>query len=209
MGRQAAWSVWLAFILAGCSGPVGLYHSVEGGAIAQHREPPPGGNLPYPNLADVPPPPVLLTPAQEAKATAQASGAGVSAPSPQALQGLDLPGAPPPVPGIEAAAPKPAAPPPQAQAAPPAPRPPGSAIALAFPPHSAILPLTDLPALQKLAASRAGATILAGGFGDTLPLALARAQRLADALTADGVPPNAIKLTAQAGGQGGFIQLVY
>jgi hypothetical protein len=209
MGRQAAWSVWLALVLAGCSGPVGLYHSVEGGAIAQDRAPPPGADQPYPNLADVPPPPVLLTPAQEAKATAQASGAGVSAPSPQALQGLDLPGAPPPVPGIEAAAPKPAAPPPQAQAAPPAPRPPGPAIALAFPPHSAILPLTDLPALQKLATSRAGATILAGGLGDTLPLALARAQRLADALTADGVPPNAIKLTAQAGGQGGFIQLVY
>jgi hypothetical protein len=89
--------------------------------------------------------------------------------------------------------------------------PPGPAVQLAFVPHSAILPLTDLPALQKFAASRGGASILAGGFGDdtSLKLAVARAQRLADALTADGVPAAAIKLTAQAGGHGGFVQLVY
>jgi len=88
---------------------------------------------------------------------------------------------------------------------------PGRAFAFAFPPHSAILPAQDLPALQKLATSLAGATVMAGGFGDntSLKLAIARAQRLADALTADGMPAKSIKVTAQVRGQGGFIQLVY
>jgi len=51
--------------------------------------------------------------------------------------------------------------------------------------------------------------VLAGGFGETFPLALARAQRLADALAAAGVPPGAIKLVAGPSGSGGFVQLVY
>ena len=54
-GRRLGAASWLlALFLAGCSGPVGLYHSIEGGAIAQERQAPPGADLPYPNLADVP-----------------------------------------------------------------------------------------------------------------------------------------------------------
>ena len=34
-------------------------------------------------------------------------------------------------------------------------------------------------------------------------------KRVADALTADGVPASAIRLTAAADGSGGFVQLVY
>jgi hypothetical protein len=95
--------------------------------------------------------------------------------------------------------------------APPAPLPPGPAVALAFPPGSAILPAAELPLVQNFLNGWAGAKIEAGGFGDgaSLRLALARAQRLADALTADHVPPSAIMLKAQTGGTGGFVRLVY
>ncbi len=50
----SAVSVVLALVLGGCSGSVDLYHSFEGGAIAQDRQPPPGADEPYPNLANVP-----------------------------------------------------------------------------------------------------------------------------------------------------------
>jgi hypothetical protein len=95
--------------------------------------------------------------------------------------------------------------------APAAPPPPGPAVLLAFPPHSAILPESELSALQKFVNGWTGEKIVAGGFGDdaSLPLALARAQRLADALTADHVPASAIKLTAQADGHGGFVRFTY
>jgi outer membrane protein OmpA-like peptidoglycan-associated protein len=42
-----------------------------------------------------------------------------------------------------------------------------------------------------------------------LTLAVRRARRIADALTAAGVPPGAITLVASAAGSGGFAQLVY
>jgi hypothetical protein len=86
----------------------------------------------------------------------------------------------------------------------------GAPLALAFPPGSAILPLADLAALQQFTTRRDGAQIRVGGFGEgALPLAIARARRLADALTAAGVPPDMIGLTASAAGSGGFAQLVY
>jgi hypothetical protein len=197
----------LALLLAGCSGPIGLYHNVEGGAIAGPLQPPPGADLPYPNLADVPPnpPPFVMTPAKP----------DVSPPAPGALAGLELPTAPPPppnVPGLNlpatpstpAAAPAPAA---MAVVTPTDSAP----IALAFQPGMAILPAAEIPALRNLAATRGNATLLVGGFGDdtSLTLALARAQRLADALTASGVPAADIHLVAAQAGSGGFVQFVY
>ncbi len=208
----SAVSVVLALVLGGCSGSVDLYHSFEGGAIAQDRQPPPGADEPYPNLANVP----AMPPAQPGNehgliaAQARASGPGVSPPSPGALEGLELPSAPPPppkVPGLALPQP-PAAPPPAATVA-AAPPPNGPPIALTFPPGSAILPAQDLGPIKNIAAIRGTAKVLAGGFGETFPLALARAQRLADALAAAGVPPGAIKLVAGPSGSGGFVQLVY
>lgn len=54
----------LAFIsLAGCAGqqetPVDWWHDLQGGVIAEHRPPPPGADLPYPNINTTPPKPVL------------------------------------------------------------------------------------------------------------------------------------------------------
>ncbi len=211
----AAWSVVLAILLAGCGYPVGLYHNIEGGAIAQQRQAPPGADLPYPNLAEVPPaPPPAPTITQKSIDEKVRGGAvGVSPPSPAALAGLELPTAPPPLPDVPGlnlpATPSTPAPPPAAVAAAPAPSQDSVPVALGFLPGSAVLPPDEFTALQGIAAARGNANILAGGFGDNLPLALARARRLADALTASGVPPADIRVTAMAAGSGGFVQLVY
>jgi len=202
--------------LAGCSPAVNVYHKVEGGAIAQKRQPPPGANLPYPNLADVPAPQAPSAPGAQAQITAQARG-GVSAPAPAALAGLSLPAAPPPLPAIPglslanpsssapAAAPPPAAPPAAAR-----PRPAAPPVPVAFPPASALLPYSQEKILQAVAGKRQTAKIRVCGFGEgSLILALQRARRLADALTAAGVPDQAIELNGFAAGSGGFVQLVY
>lgn len=217
-GRRfwTASSFALAWLLGGCSTTVGLYHDVEGGAISQDRQPPPGMDQPYPNLADVPAPPRPVPANAQAAITAQAQS-GVSAPAPGALAGLSLPAAPPPLPNVPglnlpaqpsaamAASPVPALAPAPALAAPPAPP-----VAIAFVPGSALLPASEAGKIRSLTTARGHARVLAGGFGEgSLPLALARARRLADALTAAGVPRSAIHLTASAAGSGGFVQLVY
>jgi hypothetical protein len=68
-GRRTGWlpapmAVLLpALVLGGCSSvpssinPVSWWHSLQGGAIAEQRPPPPGASDPYPNLASVPPAP--------------------------------------------------------------------------------------------------------------------------------------------------------
>ncbi len=222
--------VWLAPLgfalsLAGCAGPVALYHNAEGGAIAQARQPPPGADLPYPNLADVPPEPVGLTAAQT-QAVAQrlapvpAETTATKA-NPAALAGLELPESPPPVPDVPGLN-LPATPAPHVFVPPPstaqAPAPMDSApVSLAFPPGSAILSPDAVTALSAIAQARGAAAILAGGFGEqaatpddgALTLALERAQAIADALTAAGAPAAAIRLSAVATGSGGFVQLVY
>ena len=211
-------SVGLAFLLGGCSTTVGLYHDVEGGAISQTRQPPPGMNQPYPNLADVPQAPQQGPAAsQQAQITQQARG-GVSAPSPGALEGLSLPAGAPPLPNVpgisippmqtgpaeSASTAKPA----PAPAAPP--KPPSPPVSIGFAPGKALLPFAEEPKILDVAAARGDAQVIAGGFGDgSLSLALYRARRLADALTADGVPASDIRLVASAAGSGGFVQLVY
>ncbi len=216
-GRRfaASWVILAATSLGGCSQSVGLYHDVEGGAIAQNRQPPPGADLPYPNLADVPAAQAASAPGAQAAITAQAQG-GISAPSPEALAGLTLPSAPPPVPDVPGVtlsnpataagfAPVPAAP---APAAPPPPdKPP---VSIAFGPGSALLPYSQANMIQGVVAERGAGRFRVCGFGEgSMTLALARAQRLADALTADGVPGQDIEINAFAAGSGGFVQLVY
>ncbi len=51
--------------------PVEWWHSLEGGAIAEQRPPPPGADDPYPNLSTVPARPVPTTQAQRVALTAQ------------------------------------------------------------------------------------------------------------------------------------------
>ncbi len=220
--------VWLAPLgfalsLAGCAGPVALYHNAEGGAIAQARQPPPGADLPYPNLADVPPEPVGLTAAQTQAVAQRLAPVPAQTPAtkanPAALAGLTLPEVPPPVPNVPglnlpaAPAPHMIVPPPAAPAAAPQDSAP---VSLAFRPGSAILSPDAVTALSAIARARGAAGILAGGFGEqatpddsALTLALERAQAIADALTAAGAPGAAIRLTAAAAGSGGFVQLVY
>jgi outer membrane protein OmpA-like peptidoglycan-associated protein len=217
----------LALGLAGCAGPVGTYHNIEGGAIAQARQAPPGANLPYPNLASVPTAP---RPATEAELDAMnARLAPVPAPEPNmvanpaALAGLTLPGAVPPPPNVPGVF-IPATPTPHVlaykipPAAPAAAKQPNSApISLAFRPGSAILDNKTNDALTTLAGTVGDATVLAGGFGQpgavadaaALKLALERARAIADALTAAGVPASQVTLVAGANGEGGFAQLVY
>ncbi|WBO58826.1 hypothetical protein GT370_17210 [Acidocella sp. MX-AZ03] len=87
---------------------------------------------------------------------------------------------------------------------------PGPAVGVAFAPGSALLPAAQQSVIQGVAAQRQDGFIRAVGFGDgSMGLALARARRIADALTAAGVPADKIKLDAFAAGSGGFVQLVY
>ncbi|MDE2391200.1 MAG: hypothetical protein KGL65_06280 [Rhodospirillales bacterium] len=209
----ASWLILASASLAGCSQSVGLYHDVEGGAIAQNRQAPPGANLPYPNLADVPAPQEAATPGSQAAITAQAQG-GVSAPSSGALAGLALPTGAPPlpnVPGLALSNPSFAPAPPPVVVPPPAPAqaPPSSPpVGIAFAPGSALLPHSQGLLIQTVAGQRNGQRVRVTGFGDgSMTLALARAQRLADALTADGVPGSDIETEALAAGSGGSVQL--
>jgi outer membrane protein OmpA-like peptidoglycan-associated protein len=231
-GLLFPWAFGALLSMAGCESPVALFHKAEGGDIAALRQPPPGSNLPYPNLASVPPVPEALTPAQAQAVQTQLAQAKAapelptSAPDPAAdiaLGGLMLPIAAPPepnVPGVNwQGLPQPVAPvrPPPAQPAPKTEVPDGPPILLAFRPNSALLSPDGQTALKALAVARGDATIRVGGFGEqgampdaaALTLGLRRARRIADALSAAGVPPQAITLTAAAAGSGGFAQLVY
>lgn len=210
-------SIFAAALLSGCSPVVGLYHDAEGGAIAKHRQPPPGANLPYPNLADVPSAPGSAVATVQANQTAVASH-GVSAASSAALAGLTLPTAPPPlpeVPGLSLSSGMTSPPPPVVLKPVPVLAKPvakrlGPPISIAFRPGSALLPYTQQLLLGKMLAKRGAAHVRVCGFGDgSMTLALARARRLADELTADGVPGYKIELDAFAEGSGGFVQLVY
>ncbi len=219
----------VGFALGGCAGPVATYHDIEGGAIAQARQAPPGVDQPYPNLASVPT--VPTPPTEQELAQVKARLAPVPAPQPQlvpnaaALAGLTLPGAPPPAPDVPGTS-VPAVPAPHVLTykAPPAPAAPASApagsapISLAFVPGSAILDSATVRALNLLAGSvNATASVVVGGFGKpgagpdaaALTLGLHRARAIADALTAAGVPPRQLTMVAGADGQGGFVHVTY
>ena len=223
--RRASLGVAVVFSLAGCAGPVGLYHDVEGGAIAQPRQPPPGADMPYPNLAAVPAAPVVITAGQTAAVAQRLAPVPAETPATQAnaaaLEGLSLPESVPPVPKVPGLD-LPSTPAPHVvnrlpQPATPMITPYSAPVSLAFQPGSAIVTAAAEAALVRIAGSRGYVDILAGGFGDAdaatnphaLTLAVERAQAIADALTAAGAPASAIRLTAAAAGSGGFVQLVY
>jgi outer membrane protein OmpA-like peptidoglycan-associated protein len=157
---------------------------------------------------------------EQARAAPEQATSEPAPASSQALADLELPVAAPPIPNVPGIDLRPApVAAPAVAAPPPAPREPvdGPPIALAFAPDSAILSGDMVTALRALAAARGNARIRVGGFGEqrampdeaALTLGLVRARRIADALTAAGVPPAAITMTAAAAGSGGFAQLVY
>jgi len=211
--------------MSGCAGPVSAYHDIEGGAIAQNRQAPPGADAPYPNLASVPAAPAPVTPAQQAALAARLPINSPQIPAtevnPDALAGLALPSSPPPLPNVPGLY-LPKNPTPNVIPAPPktavtVAKPVESApVSIAFAPGSAILSPDMINALTAIAPGLGASKVLAAGFGDggaadsqSLALALARARAIADALTAAGVPASAIILDAAATGSGGFVQLVY
>ena len=90
----------------------------------------------------------------------------------------------------------------------------GTAVTVPFPTGSAELPNAARLALRQLAARRGAALIAVTGYGDAassdppdqsaaMPLAWARAQTIAGALRASGVPAGMLRLTAEATGDGG------
>jgi outer membrane protein OmpA-like peptidoglycan-associated protein len=213
--------------LAGCAGPVATYHNVEGGAIAQARQAPPGSDLPYPNLASVPRTPTPLTERQIEAVGVRLAPVPAAQPAIQAnaaaLEGLALPGGAPPAPDVPGIFVPPTPAPHVLTYSPPPPAPPAKVrvdsapVAIGFQPGSAILDGETLTALAKIAAARGDATMVAGGFGRpgavadeaALRLGLDRARAIADALTAAGVPARDVTLVAGADGAGGFVRLVY
>ena len=92
-------------------------------------------------------------------------------------------------------------------------------VALGFLPNSAVLTPDDVAALKALAAKRGEHKVEAVGFGDAddatpqvqaegIDLALARARAITAALNVDGVPPQAVQMSAEASGRGGAARLI-
>jgi outer membrane protein OmpA-like peptidoglycan-associated protein len=126
----------------------------------------------------------------------------------------EAPPSPPSVPGVPETAPSPLATP----ALPPA-KIAGNTVTVPFESGSALLPPSADGPLKQLAAKRGKSIIAVVGYGDAansspdtqstaLTLGLARAQAMAAALTASGVPADAVEIAAQATGRGGSARLL-
>lgn len=88
-----------------------------------------------------------------------------------------------------------------------------------FPPASAVLPAASADALHALARRRGAHAVAVVGHGDAtgsdpdaqsraVALGLQRAEAIAQALAAAGVPDTAVRLDAQAGGRGGSARIL-
>ncbi len=134
-----------------------------------------------------------------------------------------MPAAPPPpptLPGVlQTTAPTP--PQPKPPPAPPPVRPlvAGAPAPVGFAPGSAVLPTSSFAALKSLAQQRGGGSIAIVGFGEAsgsdpaaqqaaIPLALARARAIATYLESAGVPAGALRIDAEAAGEGGVARLI-
>ncbi|MGH7153406.1 MAG: hypothetical protein ACREF3_05705, partial [Acetobacteraceae bacterium] len=96
---------------------------------------------------------------------------------------------------------------------------PANTVEVQFAPQSSSIPPASLPALKALAAKRGNHVIEALGRGDApsadptaqeqaVTLGFARAQAIAAALAASGVPRGAIQVMSLASGSGGMAQLL-
>lgn len=187
----------------------------------------PGMVGPLASPPPAPPPPIAGAP-REARAATEAA-----APTPAAIAAAGtaapIPALPPPAPaGPPATAVPPSPPRPDAsvivdRAALPPPRaaaplavPAGAGVALPFPPGSAVLTAEARAIAARFVAARAGAAVRVTGYrdgmGGDLALALARAQAVAQALRAAGLPAEAIELAAEPrpgpAGRGAEIRLL-
>ena len=101
----------------------------------------------------------------------------------------------------------------------PKPANPANTISVTFVTGSADLPALAADQLKQLAARRGNGVIAVTGYGDAasnepdaqssaLTLGLSRAQAMAKALAADGVPASAVQVDAEASGRGGMARLV-
>jgi outer membrane protein OmpA-like peptidoglycan-associated protein len=96
---------------------------------------------------------------------------------------------------------------------------PADSLEIEFAPGAASLPPSSLPAIKALAGKRGNRVIEALGRGDAasadptaqeqgVTLGFARAQAIAAALAANGVPRGAIQVMSVAAGRGGMAQLI-
>lgn len=180
--------------------------------------PPPPAESARP-AAKAPVAPVQSTPLPPPPATASPHGAATQTSGPTPA----IPAAPPPPPKLAQAglpaAPPTAAPPTPAPPAPPAtPGPAADRVVVPFAPGSADVPPVARAGLRALAARRGSRMIEALGQGDAasadaaaqlaaVKLGLARAQAIAAALEAAGVPASAIQVRSDASGHGGIARL--
>jgi outer membrane protein OmpA-like peptidoglycan-associated protein len=178
----------------------------------------PAANAPPPSPQVVAPRQAPVTPVTAAALPPPPPGAGALqpvGPSPE------MPVSPPPPPDIAGLPIAPTTPTQPPVAPPPvaAPLPPSAPVAIGFPANSAVLSETANGTVRKLATSRGSRNVLVTGYGDAasvdpatqaaaLPLGLDRARAVAAALRADGVPSNAIRITAEPLGSGAAARLV-
>jgi outer membrane protein OmpA-like peptidoglycan-associated protein len=182
----------------------------------------------------LPPPDASAQPAADAPSTPPSTGVPLAPPGASAQRPAGtappppMPSAPPPPPNLPGVAPVPR----PAAATAPTPAPAGAAPAITnasadpantvnvtFADGAATLPRPAADTLKQLAERRGAGTIVVTGFGDAaandpdaqsaaLTLGLSRAQAMAAALVAAGVPGSAVQVGAEATGRGGTARLV-
>ena len=196
--------------------PVSTVQSTPLPDIATATQVPTGEVGTLPPVPAAPPPPAALASPSGAPAGARSGAANAAVPNPTARPvATAAAGAPPPavppIATVRSPAPPPAAPVPIAN--------PATTVVIEFAPASSSVPPASLPALKALAAKRGNHVIEALGRGDAgsadptvqqqaVTLGFARAQAIAAALAASGVPRGAIQVMALAAGSGGVAQLV-
>lgn len=183
--------------------------------------------LPLPDLPPAPPPPIRLgpdaaprtppVPAEPSPSSARPAPPSAPSPTPPPPADLSLRApASPPTPDPSVIVDRSALPP---AATPVAVRPTatGSGAAIAFARGSAVLPPGVRETLSAFARTRGAAGLRVIGYldapGEELGLALARAQAVAQALRAAGVPAEALEIAAEShpgpAGRGAEIRLIY
>lgn len=180
-------------------------------AAPANQAAPPAASAPAPAAppqaaaSAVPPAPLAPPPASSQTQTGQTQTAAAASPP--------LPAGPPPRPGAAGPAPAPAVPVETMPAAA------GNASRVMFAPGAATLSADDTAAVKAFAAKRGNAVISVTGYGDAtandvasqttaLSLGLSRAQAVANALTAAGVPQSAVRVGAEAAGRGARMTLL-
>lgn len=179
-------------------------------AVAPATPPAPSASpMPAPSAAAP-----MAAPSVAPSAAAPVASAPPPAPA-ETATAPSMPAQPPPRPGVAPAppgpAPQPIAPTPQAGS--------GQAIMVGFPAGAAELSPAAAGSVKEAATLAGGKPVTVTGYGEAmspdpttqsnaLALGLARAEAVASALAANGVPRSSIRVTAEAGGRGAAIRLL-